>query len=77
MINNSEGSGKLKDLRNGKMLQKIRNSTKNFDKDAVLLNVIKNEIYSVDIAEKLNNNPNSFLGTNMISVAINVDSNEN
>ena len=77
MINNSEGSGKLKDLRNGKMLQKNRNSTKNFNKDAVLLNVIKNEIYSVDIAEKFNNNPNSFLGTNMINVAINVDSNEN
>lgn len=77
MINNSEGSGKLKDLRNGKMLQKNRNSTKDFNKDAVLLNVIKNEIYSVDIAEKFNNNPNSFLGTNMINVAINVDSNEN
>ena len=31
------------------MLQKNRNSTKNVDSNAMLLNVIKNEILSVDI----------------------------
>ena len=48
-MKNTEKKGNLKNLKNGKMLQKNRNSTKNVDSNAMLLNVIKNEILSVDI----------------------------
>ena len=56
--------------------QNVRSYAQNVDKDAVLLNVSHNNDSDCRVVtEKLKNNPNSFLVTNMVSEAINVDSN--